>query len=270
MIKKLPIIFCILTAFLLFGCPPPQPKDETVKSDCAVSDMRVDVNDKMMNVSWVNNCPGTISGYNIYINDKPLEKGKPFNTSLFDGDTNPNDGRENFEANSLENGKRYYVSVTIVYPDLSESERSNEQLVVCGPRGEMELSVRYNSINDGFSFDKNEYVRADNDKNDLYYFRQEGVDYLVSPDNLDGFLRSTDFVVLDYDGDFQGLREQIQFKRKVPTDGKIAITIGDWILVQLDKNKHALLRVIEFSGSGEERKIKLFYAYSPIWNEIIF
>ena len=270
MIKKIPVIFCVLSAFLLFGCPPPEPKQEEGDTLCAVSDVRIDVNDKMMNVSWVNNCKQTISGYNIYINDKPLIKGKPYNTSIFDGDTNPADGRENFQAMSLENGKKYYVSVTIVYPDLSESAKSNEQLVVCAPRGEIELAVRYKSEHDGYSFVQNDYVRADNDKNDMYFFNQEGVDYLVSPDNLDGFLRKSKFVVLDYTGDFQGLKDNFQNIQKVPTESKLVISTGKWILVQLDKNKHALLKVIELSGSGEERKIKLFYAYSPISNELIF
>ena len=266
--KKI-IISSILLGYMFFGCKPPAPKTELALGDCPPTDLQVDVNDQSMHVSWVNDCEQTIAGYNIYISKENNSNG-PYNNAPFDGDTDPTDGVENFTAEKLENGKRYYVSVAIVNPDQTESKRSQEILAVCGPREEIELSIRYKSDNDGYSLDQNQYVRADSDKNDFYFFSKNGIDYLNSPENLGGFLKETDFAILDYKGDFDELRNKIYMHRRVATDNKVAVSKNDWILLQTDNNMHALINVLGFSGSGEERKIKLFVAYAPIKADLIF
>lgn len=268
--KKILAISCIVSGLLLYGCPPPKTTINSEQGDCGVSDVAVDVNDHMMNVSWVNNCNKTIAGYNIYISESKNSDAKPYNDVPFDGDTNPEDGIENYEAKNLENGKKYYVSVSIVNPDQTESKRSTEIVAVCGPRVEIELAVRYKSENDGYSFDSNRYVRADNVANDLYFFSKDGVDYISSPNNLDGFLRVNKFEKLNYKGDFQDLRSQISKYYRLAVKNKIAVTQGDWFIMTTFEKTHALIKILGFSGSGEKRRIKLFVAYSPLANELIF
>ncbi|HDL01755.1 MAG TPA: hypothetical protein ENH23_05940 [candidate division Zixibacteria bacterium] len=268
--KKILAISCIVSGLLLYGCPPQKTTISSEQGDCGVSDVAVDVNDQMMNISWVNNCNKTIAGYNIYISESKNSDAKPYNDVPFDGDTNPEDGVENFQAEHLENGKKYYVSVGIVNPDQTESKRSTEIVAVCGPRVEIELAVRYKSDNDGYSFDSNKYVRADNDLNDLYFFSKDGVDYLSSPNNLDGFLRVNKFEKLRFQGDFHDLRNQISKYYKLAVKNKIVVTQGDWVIMTTFEKTHALIKILGFSGSGVERRIKLFVAYSPLANELIF
>ena len=115
---------------------------------------------------------------------------KPFNPTPFPGDTNPDDGVEHFTAEGLQNGVTYYVTIRTVYPDGTLSPPSREVGVVCNPRGEVEISIRYESEHDGYSFAGDRYVRADTDENDLYFFSKDGIDYIASPDRLDGFLKN--------------------------------------------------------------------------------
>ncbi len=267
--KKLLAISSILSGLLLFGCPPPKP-NVVEQVDCAVSNVRVEVNDKMMNVSWVNGCEKTIAGYNIYISENQNSDDKPFNQTPFDGDTNPEDGIENYQADHLENGKKYYVSVAIVNPGQTESKRSDEVVAVCGPRENIELSIRYKSEKDGYSFDKNSYVRADNVANDLYFYSKNGVDYIASPHKLDGFLRVNKLVKLAFKGEFNDLRKRIKKYTKTASEDKLQVVKNDWIQLKTADNKNALLKIKGFSGTGENRKIKLFVAYSPLANELIF
>ncbi len=268
--KKILAVSCIFSGLLLLGCPPPKDKIAAEQGECSPSNIHVDVNDKMMNISWVNNCKNNIAGYNIYISESKNSTVKPFNDVPFDGDTNPEDGVENFKAEHLKNGKKYYVSVSIVNPDQTESKRTEEILAVCGPREEIELAVRYKAEHDGYSLDLNKYVRADNVANDLYFFSKEGEDYISSPNNLDGFLRVNKFEKLSFQGDFQDLRTKISKYYRLAVKNKITVTKGDWIILTTFEKKHALIKILGFSGSGVERKIKLFVAYSPIVNELIF
>lgn len=75
--KKILAISCIVSGLLLYGCPPPKTTINSEQGDCGVSDVAVDVNDHMMNVSWVNNCNKTIAGYNIYISESKNSDAKP-------------------------------------------------------------------------------------------------------------------------------------------------------------------------------------------------
>ncbi len=268
--KKLLSINCILSAFLLYGCPPPKPDAGASLGDCEVSNLQVDVNDRMMNVSWENNCNKTIAGYNIYISESADSNEKPFNATPFDGDTNPEDGVENFKAENLENVKKYFVSVKIVNPDQTLSVSSQEILTVCGPREEIELSVRYKSDQDGYSFNKNKYVRADDVANDLYFYSKDGKDYISSPHKLDGFLRVNKLTKMTYKGEFDDLRTQLKMYTLKPSDDKIIVSKNDWVQLKTTDNRTALLKILGFTGDGETRKIKLFVAYSPLANELIF
>lgn len=267
--KKYLIITCILAGLLSYGCPPPKDKIAVEQGDCGVSNIQVDVNDRTMNVSWENNCEKNIAGYNIYISETE-NSDEPFNFAPFDGDTNPEDGIENYIANQLDNGKKYYVSVKIINPNQTLSKKSEEIIAVCGPREEIELSIRYKSEHDGYSFVENKYVRADNLTNDLYFYSKDGVDYLASPHKLDGFLRVNKMEKLPFKGEFKSLRENINKYYRLAVEDKLAVSQNDWIQVTTFDKTNAFLKVLGFSGAGEDRKIKLFVAYSPLANELIF
>lgn len=274
------VIVAAVLVLIALGCAPKKPPVEYDRTIAAV-DVNVEVNSETMTVSWKKAGEGMIAGYNIYISEEPLAARypeaaakptfQPYNDEPFPGDTNPDDGVEYFIANNLENGVKYYVSVRVVYPDKSVSKSSNEVLAVCGPRGAIELAVRYEGEHDGFSFEKNEYVKADAVDNDVYFFSKRFADILNSPVRLNGFLRKNKFLLLPFRGTFEQVSEQLAQNPMTATNEFAPVKVGDWVLIQTPEKKNALVNVLGFSGEqGEERRVRLFYAYSALTGEIVF
>jgi hypothetical protein len=144
-------------------------------------------------------------------------------------------------------------------------------VAVCGPRGIIELTVRYNGENDGYSFEKNEYVDADAADNDLYFFSKKVADIINSPEKLNGFLRHTRFGLLPYRGSLDEVADWLAENPMRAVREYVPVDAGDWLLVQTPENRHALVEVLSFSGEpGQERKVKLFFAYCTLEGELIF
>lgn len=264
---------------ILAGCSPKTGGGDE-SSRTRMFDLKVEVNDRKMTLSWNRYREGAIAGYNIYITETSLAAKfpgptidlsiTPVNSGPFPGDTNPDDGIEYYTSEGFENGVRYFVSVRVVYTDGSFSKPSREVEVVCGPRGEMELSIRYRSDQDGWSFDKNQYVRADAVSNDLYFFSKDGIDQLISPIRLDGFLNDTRLMVLPYKGSFDDVNRKIMATALTPTEDRVEVNAGDWVLLKVASERYALLQVLKLDGSGTARKAKLSFVYSTLVGEVFF
>lgn len=264
---------------LAAGCGPKKISEE-VSSRCQPEDLRVDVNSGTMDVYWKSNCDQLIAGYNIYINEEPVVKKypgrtlpetvRPFNLEPYAGDTNPDDNVEHFIAEQLENGKKYFVSVRIVNPDLTVSKPSNEVVAVCGPSGEIELPIRYKSSKDGFSFERNEYVSADALENDIYFFSNGEGDYLNSPAKLGGFLKENLLGKLSLKGSFEDIRGRLKNISSKPGEQKVAVKKGEWLHLVTPEGGNAVVKVLDVTGAGAERKIRLFFVYNPLPGELIF
>jgi len=272
------IIVALLLLALLTSCGPKPQLEPTEESGprVTISDLAVETDDREMTISWKKQGSGTISGYNIFITEQPVSTAgapnvaAPFNPSPFPGDTDPDDGIEHFVATGMDNGKKYAVSVRVLFPDGSMSPPGPELIAVCGPKGEIELAVRYKGDQDGFSFETKEYVKANSTDNDLYFFTQEGADYLVSPARLDGFINNTLFVVLPFKGGYDSVSRQLMSTKITPTDDRVEVRKGDWVLAKTARGTNALLHVLSFQGDEEERRMKLFYAYSALVGEVFF
>ena len=268
-----------LMIHLFIGCAPPKSGHE-VDESCYPYDLNVEVNDRTMTVMWKTECNRLTSGYNIYISETPFTEYnsgdnqlfmvKPFNYEPFLGDTDPSDGIEHFIASMLDNGMVYYVSARVVFPDRSLSKPSNEVVAVCGPRKEIELDVRYTSEQDGFSFEKNSYVRADDVTNDIYFYSKDGHDYLASPSRLDGFLRDSKLSRLPFKGDIDDVKEQVRSLVTVPSSDRLVIHRGEWFRIMTLDKTNALVKVLEITGDGSKRRVKLFIAYTPVKDSLIF
>ena len=199
----------VLSALLLFSRKGAQEVNEFSKG-WYPENLIAEVDEKLMALKWKKKCNRVISGYNIYRSETTLaakyakmqlpEHIKPLNLEPFPGDTNPDDGIEVYQAEGLKDGQKYYVTVRILMPDGKESRPTSEIMAVCGGRGEIELSIRYKSNQDGFSFIKNSFVRADNEQNDLYYYFKDGEDYIASPHKLNWFLRKNSLQLLPLKG----------------------------------------------------------------------
>jgi hypothetical protein len=282
--KALP---AILIALFLVGCGPAgvkelseAPQPGATAGEVSVANPQVIVNDKRMTVSWSKVGQGAISGYNIYISEQPLAARypgafidstiRPCNLIPFPGDTDPDDGVEYFEATQLENGVRYYVSIRVVYPDGSLSAPSAEVVAACGPRGEIELPVRYQSTPDGYSFEKNAYTEANSVDNDLYFYSAGGRDYLASPRRLGGYINDTRFEVLPFKGSFDEVAQRLSGFSPSAAEDQVRVEIGDWVLARCERGTSALLQVKAMTGSEHERRVVLFFAYSAAEGELLF
>lgn len=277
-VKRKYIIIPILALLIIAGCNgAPKPSGEKGAA-CSISDVTTDVNNESMVVSWNDNCGQLISGYNIYISEEPLvetypdtslpESIEPHNQVTYPGDTDPGDPRVHYEAEGLENGVKYYVSVRVVYGDQSLSEPSEEIVAVCAPRGQIELGVRYSENPDGFSFVEAEYTDADDTNNDIYFYTVDGDDFLASPMRL-GFLKDNRLRTLPYSGDIEEVAAKVKADSELPSADKVQVAPGDWIWVYMPDQTTALVQVREFSGSGENRQVSLYFAYFPLPNELI-
>ncbi|HEX2897159.1 MAG TPA: hypothetical protein VHP63_03820 [candidate division Zixibacteria bacterium] len=263
----------------LVSCGGPK-MDGAFPPGCRPYDLSVSVDSGQMTLKWKKECGQPTSGYNIYISTEPLApkygmkqiptKMPTFNQEIFPGDTNPDDSVEIFEAAGLSDGVKYYVSVRIILPNGVQSKSTREIETVCGPSGEIELSARFKSEQDGFSFSQEKFVRADNDLNDIYYFHSEGVDYLASPIKLNGFLRDVKLGVLPFTGGIELIKEKVRRLESSPQDDKITVITGDWVRVLSPEGTNTPVHVLGFTGQGEDRKIHLFYLHSPLKNELFF
>lgn len=264
--KKASVLLLSLLFIINYLNCGPQKVTEEIREKCIPSLIQIDVNDGSLTVMFKENCKSLKSGYNIYISESSLDENpsdtiKPNNHPVFPGDTTPEDGIEYYEATGLDNGKVYYVSVRTVFSDRTMSKASEEFKVVCGPRGEFDLSIRYKSDNDGFSFAKNNHVRADDIFNDLYLFTKDSSDFLASPSRLDGFLRTSKFRLLSNNNTIEeAIRNSISTNNSY--NETINISKGSLVQVLTADGHTALLQVVGFSGEGEGRQVKLKYAFT--------
>lgn len=272
------ISLMLLTVLLLSSCGPYGTAEQS--QSVYPVDLKIEVNHQKMTVSWEKHGSGAISGYNVYIEKAPLLERypgpmppgtiAPFNPEPFPGDTNPEDGIEHFEAEQLENGVPYFVTVRVVSPDGSLSKPTREVKAVCGGRGTITLPVRFTSKPDGFSFVRNEYVEADALENDLLYLAKDGEDILMSASRLGNFGHETRLAVLKQKGDFGQITAALKKSPVTPESDRINVALNDWILARTDIGAFALLQVTGFTGEGKDRKIELYYAYSALKGEIFF
>jgi hypothetical protein len=281
------VIGIALAVVVLSGCQPqpvveekPVVVETPTVSKVTVVDLSVEPNHRKLDLTWRKLGQGLIAGYNIYISERPLAALFPgdsidptiasFNTTPFPGDTIPEDGIEHFEADNLDNGVRYYVSVRAVYPDRSLSAPSNEVISSCGARGDFELAQRHSGGLDGYSFEKNEYVACDDKACDLYFYSKEGRDYLASPSRLDAFIHRTNFMVLPWRGVYSEVAARLGEAKMTPTADQVEVTLGDWVLLKCTGGAYALVNVREFKGTGLQRQAVLSFAYNSLVGETAF
>ena len=277
MIKKIFVVFALLV--LIVGCKPKEVAEER-PSGAYPYELRVSVDNGTVKLSWKKHGDALIGGYNIYISETSLAAQypdghypvsvPPFNRTPFPGDTDPTDGIEHFQAEGLTNGVMYYVSVVVVNPDRSLSRSTEEITVVPAPTGEIELAARYQGEQDGYAFYADRYVRADAVENDVYYYYHEDKHYLASPTRLDGFLRKSLLLKLPFRGDYEEVRSRIVENEYQPSEERVEIKTGDWVLILTADSHYVLVRVLELTGQGQSSAVRLFFAVSGIENRIFF
>jgi hypothetical protein len=282
--KKIAIIS--LAMLIIVQCAPPSmmekpsEKDKiTISTPCTPSKLTVKPDDRKISLRWETNCAEAVllSGYYIYILEKPLEQKyfnsppsfsiRPYNPIPYPGDTDPESRYETMTIEDLDNGKEYFITVRSVYPDGGISGSSNEVAVICRPEGEFKLAFRYAGLNDGFSFSKGKAIRADASANDIYFFQKDGFDFIASPDRLNGFLRKSLFYSL---GKTENIYQYPKFDLDIPSAEKLPILAGESYLVKTADGNFAKIRIEAMSGEGKERTLKINYIYQTVKGLIRF
>lgn len=271
--KRLIPLLCLL--LLVLSCGGKKEVADETRPTIQPVNVRVEPGHEKLTVIWERRGGGLFSGYNIYISQTPLASlsgpyPQPFNPVPFPGDTDPTDNIEHFEAAGLTQGATYYVSVRAVYPDRTLSAPSNEVMTATGGRGVMDLGMRYNAQQDGFSFVSDGFVEADDLANDLYYYNAAGSHFLASPIRLNGFLRNSRLYKLPVRGSLDDARASLADYTGRPADDRVEITIGDWVLVRTDDNTHALINVTGVAGAGPDAIVQLWYAYCSLPDVLLF
>jgi hypothetical protein len=282
--RKLAIIS--LALLIIIQCAPPskmeKPSEEgkiTISTPCSPSGLTVKPDDQKIFLRWETNCAEAVllSGYNIYILNKPLEPKyftapppssiKPHNPVPYPGDTDPESKFETMTVENLENGKEYYITVRSVYPDGGTSGSSNEVNIICRPEGTFDLAFRYAELNDGFSFALKKAVRADASANDIYFFQKDGFDFIASPDRLNGFLRKSQIFSL---GKTENIYQYPKFNLDTPSADKLPVLAGESYLIKTADGNFAKIRIDSMSGEGKDRILKISYIYQTVKGLIRF
>ena len=264
------LIWVILPVTLLVSCAPSGGPKVSVEKPAGVapSDLTATVDHNQAEFIWRTNRGGAlIQGYNLYLSESPVvdEAGKlfsnrvPYNDEVYPGDIDPAIDTESIRVKELEDGRYYYAAVTIVFADGSESAPSNQIRFVCYPEGEFTLSRSYSGEHDGFSFEREEYVATDDFDNFLYYTQIKGTDYLLSPSRLDDVLKSVEFCA----SNIQSIDDSADFESGSWSD-KISIKSGSSCLMRTESGQFAKIRVLDFYGSGDDRKVRIEYRFMPM------
>lgn len=268
--KKFVVLILALAIFI--QCGPPRPVEEAIYRVCAPGDLTVHAGDGSAFIQWGAPCPDSIrvAGYNIYLSETPLEKYRikelpdqytPYNSAPYPGDSNPEKSFETMETGGLENGQKYYVSVRTVYTNGKLSAASNEIELICRPEGQFDLAYRYSGQNDGFSFADGSAAPSDGDKNDLYFYVADGMDFLASPHRLNGFIRHSSFYSL---GATENIYQYPAINLDIEPVDRIPIKIGESYVIKTADGNYAKIRIESATGLNKERVIHVRYVYQTI------
>jgi hypothetical protein len=262
-------ILLILLLSIILSCAGAKrvPSDIPPEGLAAPSNLSADPNDQRVDLKWYTNRTGDmmISGYNIYISEVPLPEAgfpskdsglDPFNQIPYPGDADPETLFETFTANELTNGVRYYIAITTVYPDRTESMFSNVEEIFCYPRGILTLKDR--SIGDmhGFSFDKLKHVDYNDIENDLYFVARDAGNIIGSPDRNEGVLKHTEFAGLGR----KPLNNSLNYKNLNFKD-KTFIAEDNVYLIKLEDGSFVKILVKRVDSSQYLKQITFEYIY---------
>ena len=257
-------ILTVMAILILLACagakkkPIPFPEGRQ-----APSNLIVETANGTMDLSWTTNRSPevAISGYNIYISQSPfassLSNVEPFNLTVYPGDDNPDIAAETYTATGLENGVKYYVAVTTVYPDRTESMPSNIVEAVCYPRGTVMINDRAMGEPHGFSFAKEENVDYNSVDNDLYFIARDVGNMIGSPDRNEGVLKHTEFAELPSE---RVLNDKHNYSNLSFKD-RTYVAEGNIYLLKLSNGGFAKIKVKQVDSSQYKRQIVFDYIY---------
>ena len=269
----------VLSALLIASCgPKPEfqqgaevPPVEVVPYS-APSQLTARPFHQRINLSWKTNRPDSIplKGYNIYVSDaavigEVLESElrstlKAVNEQPYPGDTNPATDFETFALENLTNGEEYFIFVTTVFADSTESEPSNQVSCIPRPEGTFMLRGSFSGSSSGFSFHRLRSVPTDDLDNDLYLATINDELYLASPWRLDIVLRETKFYRL---GIFTDLDKVAIPEVKNPGAALLQVVSGEVFILEDAEGCFALAKADQVDRKSGMVRISFIYQPKP-------
>jgi hypothetical protein len=202
------ILWILALALVVISCGPkpapvivPEAKPEP-RGYPAPTELTARPFHQRVNLAWKTNRSenSVIMGYNIYIaNEKNSSPAAPEGTfervsnEPYPGDTDPDYARESFALEPVENGVRYRVYVTTLYPGNVESRSSDTVEVIPRPEGSFTLYDSFKGNQSGYSFKKLRSVPTDDLDNDIYLATINGNLFVASPKRIEIVLRQSKF-----------------------------------------------------------------------------
>ena len=216
----------------------------------------VDAQNKGALVYWTIDRSDTkpISGYNIYLSEKPLKglfskwpknKPEPYNHAPYPGDTDGDNSKESFEFTHLDNGKTYYLSVRTVGISGVESDASEELAFTPLSRGYFTITSNHSSESGGFNFEDGIPTPARDPRCDIYLYARRDAVGISSPSRLSAGLRKTGFSETDEN-----------------YDETIVIKKGDRLYIKTPRGR-AQVRIVSIKQQGAEAEAVIEYEFYP-------
>jgi len=260
----------ILFLCLLIACAAgKKPALEEIPGKPAPSNLIVESGNQKLNLIWnTNRSESTIiSGYNIYILEEPINEDNrphrvksdinPVNNLPYPGDENPEITFETYTAENLLNSVKYYVGVTTIFADKSESALSNVVKITCYPRGIVTIKDRMMGAMHGFSFGLDNYVDYNDITNDLYFVARDAGNIMGSPDRNEGVLKHTEFASL---GRLKKLDDSRNFKN-LAFKNRIFVAEGNGYVLRLEDGSMAKILVKQVDSSTYKKQVVFEYIY---------
>jgi hypothetical protein len=269
----------VLSVSALISCgpkpatPPSPTVSKPVQTYVAPTELTARPFDKRINVAWkTNRAENTIiSGYNIYLwNEKDASDTtnggfRRINPELYPGDTDGDIASESYPLEGIDNGVIYRVYVTTVYPDGTESARSNVVEAIPRPEGSFTLRESFKGSESGYSLRKMRSVPTDDLGNDIYLANIKGALWVASPQRINVVLRQTDFYGLS---DRTSLEATAPISLSGKPDNALPISNNLMFVLQDQDKCYALLRID--SVDSKEKMAKISFIYQPRPETLVF
>jgi len=223
-------------------------------------------------LSWqTNRRPGeAISGYQVYLSpeksirhlaaDAEEARGCLWQSAIYPGDLDPRTDVETAELDDVTPGVEYYLYVRTVGADGAIGAPSEEITIIPRVAGRITMVPRHVGETDGYSFAANGYVRARDERTDLYLFVRNDSVFAASPHRLDRYYRYVEFHEL-------GPAASVDDYPTVEVIGKgeslIYLRVGFSYILSTPENCLAKLYVAHIEGSGGRTVVTMDYTYQP-------
>jgi len=221
-----------------------------------------------IDLAWKTNRSAStiISGYGIYVwtegkvADTANGGFRRINAEPYPGDTDGDIANESHGLTDLKDGVIYRIYVTTIYPDGTESPKSNIVETIPRPKGSFTLRESFAGKESGFSFRKNMSVPTDSPDNDIYLAYMRGTLWVASPGRINVVLRGSKFFNA---AESSALDKTDPVLLSGQSQDALPVSSHSLLVVQDQSRCYALLRIDSVDFKAKVAKISFIYQPRP-------